>query len=70
MTLDQAVTLLNTRCKHWRLQVENGDKRRYSCKVWGEGRRFEVERATPFEAVHAALDRLIGISEPQLRIAR
>lgn len=68
MSLDQAIVLLNTRVKHWRLQVENGDKRRFSCTVWGEGKRFRVTRALPLEAVQAALDRLSEIAEPKLRI--
>ena len=71
MTLDQAIVILGSRTKHWRMQTENNDgKRSYSCTVWNGDRpqRFTVQRATPMEAVLAALARMDGKGAKGLKL--
>lgn len=69
LSLDTAIALLDAQSKHWRLQAENraDSPRRYSCYAWAGGRRFGVNRATPLDAVRAALER---IASNRLRLTR
>ena len=69
--LGTALTLLDKQTKHWRIQcVNSGDRRRYECTVWGGGRRFTINRATPLLAAAGALERIRILGNGgQLRIA-
>jgi len=69
--LGTAITLLDKRTKHWRLQcVNSGDQRRYECQVWAAGKRFATNRRTALLAVTAAIERIEVLgTRNQLRIA-
>ena len=72
-SLEQSVAVLDAMAKHWRLQVENSERRgrHYSCTVWARGRRFTTRARTPVLAVNSAIDKIRGgVSGTRLKIVR
>lgn len=80
MDLDQAIAILDSAAKHWRIECDNPSaastkkKRRYNCKVWADGKRFTVSRRTPIEAALGAIERITqnrkNFEAPMLRLVR
>lgn len=57
-TLDQAIAVIDA-MTHWRVQCENSNgRRRYSCTLWGDGRRVTASARTPLAAITAATAKL------------
>lgn len=69
--LDQLVALLD-RHKHWSISVvnERGQRKAYSCTIWGDGKRVTAQRQTPLLAGQAALEKLREKTAPKLKVVK
>jgi hypothetical protein len=58
VTIEQAIVRLDQH-KHWRIQCENSNgNRRYSCTIWGAGKRVTASARTVLAAAQGAIEKL------------